>query len=702
MRYKSNVKFTALSLLLLSLTASMRQPISSPVAASLQGDTIAAIPIQTAEPPKLLGVIPQGWITSDVIQDELVALDNWTGKHTTIAGLPSDFEDPNRIYIPTQLNLLWNAGYTPYINLGIGYFSSASAYAIASGIYDAAITAWAQYYASWATSGKWAFIALLPEMNVPWTTYGMDPVNYRMAYARVQQIFAQAGVSSSSVRWVFSANSWVQIPYENYYPGDSLIDVVGFMALNHGFCPDSLHPSWTTDSNWNLQDVVYGFALRELRVMAPGKPIFVTQTATSAYIGLNQVNSEAKNQWLRDSYAYLARQQDVKAVLYYNFTQSSFDCDWEVFKVGSSQYTGYRDAVSAQRYGYLTPDELGRVDWSQRPSTLNAYLPVLTKKAANIQASPIVFGTYPQVWPGLQSTMDNEFHALDAWSGKHASLVGVFVDLIQSDPIYGIQQQLEVIWDNGYTPFVNLTTTTSGVTAKKIAEGGIDSYLHALGRSFAIYATSGNQKAFIAPLDEMNGDWLPYGVDPANAALAFQRIQQIFAQEGVPADSVAWVFAPAGTSPPGEWPVEAYYPGDANVDFVAISSYHLGYCTYFDPSFWKWTTPDDLPGRDLRGIAELFPNKPILIAQTATSSNTSKGVYNDAAKSQWLYDAYTYFASFPNLRGILYYNRWDAECDWALFQKDVKGYDGYRQALTNPKYVSVAPSMLLSLDYWNP
>ena len=319
------------------------------------------------------------------------------------------------------------------------------------------------------------------------------------------------------------------------------------------------------------------------------------------------------------------------------------------------------------------------------------YLPlIMTLK------QPVLLGTYSQEWPGSQAVMDAEYHALDAWAGKRLSITGTFIDMF-SDPSINIQLQLETMWDNGYTPFVNLTVVyNSGITAGQIANGYADTALHAVANTYASIVQNTQRMAFIAPLQEMNGSWVPYGLDPYNFKLAYRRIQQIFTDEGVPSDSVRWVFAPNGWSAAGDPILEDYYPGDAYVDVVAFSAYNFGYCSVNTHPAWQ--TPETAYHEYVDRLVALAPSKPIFIAQTATTAYTKNG-RSVAAKNQWLTDAYNFVVAHPAVRAVIYYNRWDAECDWSFYQQGGEQYTGYRQGVANPVFGYVDPATLKNMIF---
>lgn len=94
--------------------------------------------------------------------------------------------------------------------------------------------------------------------------------------------------------------------------------------------------------------------------MAPSKPIFVNQTATTAWYCDTNVSPTfdigRKNTWLNDAYAYLATYPGVRAVLYYNKPDPIVD-DLP-FWLSTYQYVGFRDGISNPRYSYLPPQIL--------------------------------------------------------------------------------------------------------------------------------------------------------------------------------------------------------------------------------------------------------------------------------------------------------------------------------------------------------
>lgn len=306
----------------------------------------------------------------------------------------------------------------------------------------------------------------------------------------------------------------------------------------------------------------------------------------------------------------------------------------------------------------------------------------------------VLLGVYPQGYVGIQGVVDNQLHGLDAWAspGARLSLAGTFIDFEEPNPAVDIPSQLESLWANGYTGFVNISSVR---TANQIANGNIDNGIRSFADAYNSWVQMGGGRfAFLAPLPEMNGNWVPYGQSPAGYKAAFARIQQIFAQRGVPPDSVRWVFAPNGWTPPGSPSLESYYPGDQVVDFVAFSGYNFGYHPYTPTPVWQ--DPDQVYGPYLDQMVAMAPNKAILIAQTATTAYYTNGP-STAAKNQWLREAYTYLAAHPSVMGIMYFNttNWQG-VDWPFYipGNPAQQYEGYRDAVTDPFFEYMSPQTL--------
>jgi len=319
--------------------------------------TPAAVEIQPTPVPDgvLLGVYPGGFLKDSIA--EVTAFDEWimpTGKRVSIAATFIDFEDPDPIRaVPAELEAAWARGYTPFVNLSVGNRDiPRTAAEIAEGKLDSEIQAFARALARWSSgSGKRVMIAPLQEMNGYWTSYGGDPENFKAAYLRIQRIFREEGVPPEAVSWVFSPNGWSEEghEFERYYPGDEVVDIVGFNSFNWGDC--SSWPKWET-----YQDIFLPY-LERLRVMAPEKPIVISSMGTVA-VGGDQ------DSWLQETYTSLATFPNTRAVLYFNRweVRTSLDrcpdgTDYRIYYPNRGQGAlGFLEAIAIPEITYYPPE----------------------------------------------------------------------------------------------------------------------------------------------------------------------------------------------------------------------------------------------------------------------------------------------------------------------------------------------------------
>ncbi|MBN2678474.1 MAG: hypothetical protein JXR32_10490 [Anaerolineaceae bacterium] len=317
-----------------------------------------------------------------------------------------------------------------------------------------------------------------------------------------------------------------------------------------------------------------------------------------------------------------------------------------------------------------------------------------------------MLGVYPKGYPST-TTIDTQLKPLDAWvsgisGGRSTSIFGTFMDLKGGGNYKAnITVPLTQIWDAGYTPFINLPAP-DGVTAYQMAAGNYDIYIRQFAKAVKNFSNYGTRFVYIAPLQEMNGgDWVVYGGDPVYYIQTYNRFRSIFTQEGVPLQSVKWVFAPNGWTKQGDPLFEEYYPGDAVVDVIAISAYNWGYCSggIWEDPITVFNNPTIANGFYLDRLRVMAPTKPIFIAETASSSCYDiSGGKNNAMKDQWIQDAYQYLSTQPHVKAILYLN-FDKECDWPFYIPGSNAYLGYKTAANTYGYSYIQPSRLMLMDH---
>lgn len=312
--------------------------------------------------PILLGTYASAYMgTQSAIDTHLKSLDAWAGKGISIAGTFLSIHDPNISYnVRVPMELLWDNGYTAFANL----MTDGTAAQLAQGSKDTDIQRIAAAFAYWMwlaqqeNEERFVFIAPMPEANITnGNSYGGDPASYIAAYKRIQDIFAsefaKANVPFHSISWVFAPNGADEPgrpAFETYYPGGDRVDVVAFSSYNWGYCVN-----WEYD-RWQLGPDLYLPVVQRMNALAPGKPIFIAQTAsTSQYPYPNNYDHAQKSQWFVDVYGYLEGLDGVRGILYFNIDAG---CDWAFFKSGVLQFEGFRQAISSPAYEYWSPAEV--------------------------------------------------------------------------------------------------------------------------------------------------------------------------------------------------------------------------------------------------------------------------------------------------------------------------------------------------------
>lgn len=331
--------------------------------------------------------------------------------------------------------------------------------------------------------------------------------------------------------------------------------------------------------------------------------------------------------------------------------------------------------------------------WSMLLSLLGSFhvASALDAGAARNVHQPLLLGAYILPYLGHQQVISTELQQWDKWAGKQMSLAGMFLDLEDTNPTHNIAVPLELLRQNGYTAFINLTSKR---TAAEIASGTVDAGLRRMAQAYAAWSAQGEQRmAFVAPLPEMNGDWETYKEDPENFKKAYHRMQQIFTEHKVARQAVRWVFAPNGWSKTAAHRFEVYYPGDESVQVVAFSAYNWGHCR--SVSWQQWQSAKKIYEPYIKRMQAMVPSKPIFIAQTATTSVTAEGA-QPSVKDQWLRDSYAYLVGIPAVRAILYFNI-DKECDWAIFRSRGSRADGYKDAVNHPAMRYISPPNLAQM-----
>lgn len=289
------------------------------------------------------------------------------------------------------------------------------------------------------------------------------------------------------------------------------------------------------------------------------------------------------------------------------------------------------------------------ISWIVAAAQLIVALPAVATESAGAPAhgrDVLLAGLYSDQWhAGI------DLVGLGTAGGKRISLTGTFHHLWESEN--GLDNTdfiLEQAWTAQTTPVANVEIM---VRASEIAAGTYDAEIARwAGRVKSWTDKGGGRSLLIAPLQEMNGNWVPYGMDPEGFKAAYRRFVEISRSVGLDETKVRWVFAPNAWSVT-PYRTADYYPGDDIVDFVGISIYNFG------AAVGRWTGIWDSGLAVLDELRGFAPYKPFLITQVGSSTS---GGDRDA----WLRDLFQAAAQDPNVVGFVYFN-FNKETDWKLW-----------------------------------
>jgi hypothetical protein len=206
---------------------------------------------------------------------------------------------------------------------------------ILGGRHDAHLDAFAALLA--AQPGE-VIVRLMHESNLARYHWGVSKDNYDArapeVYRRlwrhiVARVRATAGPEAAArIRFAFcpnaesvpgpgnsDAHAWNTLSV--WWPGAEWVDVVGVDGYNWGDTQTPERHGWR--SHWRSFENILGPAVAELRALAPGKPLYVFETASASTGG-------DKAAWLREA-AATARRWDLAAVCWF---EADKEIDWRL------------------------------------------------------------------------------------------------------------------------------------------------------------------------------------------------------------------------------------------------------------------------------------------------------------------------------------------------------------------------------------
>ncbi|MBN2036791.1 MAG: hypothetical protein JW768_08630 [Chitinispirillaceae bacterium] len=177
---------------------------------------------------------------------------------------------------------------------------------ICNGVWDSTLAQFARDAAKVENS---VYLRFGYEMNGDWFAWGGKPRMFVATWQRAHNLFRAAG--AYNVRWVFSPNVlWDgRSPQQDlypYYPGDSVVDIIGLDGYNYGDNHDKWH-------EWERFGRVFGLSLQAVKDM--GKPLWISETGCPSDLGRRPA-------WLAEVFAFMDNNPCVEALLWFNAHKS--------------------------------------------------------------------------------------------------------------------------------------------------------------------------------------------------------------------------------------------------------------------------------------------------------------------------------------------------------------------------------------------
>jgi hypothetical protein len=174
--------------------------------------------------------------------------------------------------------------------------------AIAAGRYDdSVVIPQAQRLKAY---GKPVMLGLDHEMDISYPKHG-SPAEYRAMYRHIRDVFAAQGVGN--VVWVWDVTGWLGSNrgdlVKSFYPGDDLVDWIGYDPYNSGKCKGG---GWKT-----FEQTISTFYRWTAANGLGSKPLLLQEYGLTP----DPANAAASQQWYRDIPSVLKRYPRLKALV---------------------------------------------------------------------------------------------------------------------------------------------------------------------------------------------------------------------------------------------------------------------------------------------------------------------------------------------------------------------------------------------------
>jgi hypothetical protein len=344
--------------------------------------------------------------------------------------------------------------------------------------------------------------------------------------------------------------------------------------------------------------------------------------------------------------------------------------------------------TSASASATANPSDLSVSSQSITPTA------TLAPKGTGTPTSPAATPTlpsYPSPTPGSASVYFGVHVALDslsyvtAFEGDAHKAVSIVMWYQQ----WGLRdgwQYLQPYWMNavrshGAIPLItwdpqdpsNSSPNQPTYTLQNIINGNFDAYI----TQWAQESKAWGHPYFLRFAHEMNGYWNPWseqvnGNKPGQFVLAWRHVHDIFTRLGV--SNVTWVWSP-NIDYSTSTPLQELYPGDAYVDWAAMSGYNWG---NIGGHVWQsFSSVFSQTYNDILGIT----SRPIMITETASTEQAGN-------KASWISDAFVTQLphNFPRIHAFVWFNE-SKETGWQI-ESSASAQAAFASAISSGVYAS--------------
>jgi hypothetical protein len=200
----------------------------------------------------------------------------------------------------------------------------------------------------------------------------------------------------------------------------------------------------------------------------------------------------------------------------------------------------------------------------------------------------------------------------------------------------------------GRIPFINWRFPSPW---SSVADGSWDAWIASRADAFSAFGVS----VYLTMHHEPENDTASYGT-PAEYVAAYRRVVDIFRTRGVTNVGFTWTMMAWSFNPRSGVDLDAWYPGNGDVDFIAADGYN--WAPGRAGSGW---TSFDTVFDDANAFA-MRHTKPWIVAEYGVQEDPTTAGH----KARWLRDMSSVARSWPALKVVLYFDstkvfRWDTD-----------------------------------------